>query len=82
MFEINVVVHYSEDDPECDGDYANISMIVLRNGEEILNKDFGDYYHNKADDTMSGWVEGFKFVASLYGRQVIESLVNKADWKW
>lgn len=52
-----IVTHYSSDDVECGGDYYDMELFI--DGKFVRN--FGDYYHDKAEEKIKGFIEGVEF---------------------
>ncbi len=82
MFKIDIVTHYDERDTEMGGDYVDITVTVTNDDEVIFIEGFGDYYHNKAEDIVEGFVKGFTFLANQFVEKVVVNKTKKADWKW
>lgn len=52
---IEVIYHYSKEDPDCDGDYYDVEIFF----DEVLVQTYGDYYHDKGSIKVEAWLEGY-----------------------
>lgn len=54
--------HYAEDDPECMGDYYSIELFAP-DGARVAA--FGDYYHDKGDAKLAGFLCGVAWATGV-----------------
>ena len=54
MNTIQIVTHYEEDDPDGDGDYLAVDVLV--NDEIVM--EYGDAYHDKGSEKADSFVAG------------------------
>lgn len=55
--QIEIITHYSKDDPQCNGDYRSVDVKI--DGKMI--ESYGDSYHEKGDIRAESFVEGVKW---------------------
>ena len=53
MFTIKM--HYAKEDTQCNGDYTDVELFI----DGIMVAKAGDYYHDKGDSLMTGFVNGW-----------------------
>lgn len=70
-FEIRYIHYYYEGDEvsDCGGDYHECELLL--NGEVI--RQFGDYYHDKSEYTVDGFIDGYYFARGLEVPEDIKS---------
>lgn len=75
MYTIQIIQHFYVADEQCGGDYYSVTIEV--NGEQIM--EFGDYYHDKGEESANGWVGGFIYaMGQVYkGTTPVEELETK-----
>lgn len=71
--KLKQVTHYPKSDPDCDGDYYDIELLS-ETGMVIV--EYGDYYHEKGEEKMEGFIEGVEWVL---GEKVKVERVDVAD---
>jgi hypothetical protein len=54
-----LVTYYPKSDEDFDGDYVSVALFD-ENGKEIVS--YGDYYHDKGDEKMEGFIDGLKYI--------------------
>lgn len=68
--------HYTEDDPECIGDYHSVELVIQTTKTTYRFK-WGDDYHDKGADKADGVLTAFQELLGF--KPTIFRLENKAD---
>lgn len=56
--KFKIVTHYCVDDVEFDGDYTGIELF---DGDGNLIEEYGDWYHDKGQVIVEGFLEGVSY---------------------
>ena len=71
--EIIVVTHFCSDDPECDGDYCQVDLMI----DDKMVKSWDDYYHDQGIEKCKSFIEGMEFVQ---GNPILVRGIDIADY--
>lgn len=70
--EIKQIYHYSKDDEECSGDYWACQLLF--DGKIVL--DLGDYYHDKSDNQIDGFLAACEYIWGKLPKTIVESVAD------
>ncbi len=71
--KLKIVTHFTTDDPEFCADYYDIEL--FDESDELVTE-FGDYYHDRGDDKVEGFIEGAEWAL---GEKIEVERINVAD---
>lgn len=71
---VTVITHYAQDDPDCDGDYRAVTILV----ENVQVAEYGDYYHDKGRERAAGFIDGLTYACP----SVTVTHSEHADWDY
>lgn len=66
MIHFREVIHYSERDKNCGGDYREIEIFM----DDKLVETYGDHYHDKGRDKSEGFYDA------------VNLLLQEVEWDW
>ncbi len=77
--KVKVVTHYAEDDTDFGGDYYSVD--ILDAGGNVIAR-FGDYYHDKGDEKVEGFIQGVNWILGMTGKELEVERENIADGEY
>lgn len=72
--KVRVITHYSVKDPECNGDYAEVSIRI--DGVEVIR--YGDSSHDKGAEKADGYVDA---INQFFEGQYVIDYMDVADYE-
>lgn len=77
--KILVITHFDKDDPNCYGEYCEITIHTYDGDRPRKIAEYGDWYHDKGKEKAEGFVDGIKYCVDV---DVAVEHRNVADWEY
>lgn len=73
--KLKIITHFYNDDPDCSGDYASVTVEL----EGMVIANYGDYYHDKGEEKAEGFIDGVRYMNNRHNEPTQVEYESVAD---